>query len=202
MNNKIGTYASIVNLGSVLGFALAMLFGSLYISYLTSIFIAFSFVVMISAFAQVSHEETKAAAFAAMIFAGMYALCNTIVYFVQISTVYGGTLDAAAASFLDFQQFGLIFNLDMLGYCLMALSTFFIGLTVVPAVKADRWLKWLLLIHGVFAISCFILPLTGMFSRDMSGGDWIGTAVLEFWCVYFAPVSVLSAFYFSRQRSL
>lgn len=120
------------------------------------------------------------------------------VYFAQMTTVRTGGLTSQAVSLLDFQQFGLFFNYDLLGYALMALSTFFAGLTICVKSKADKWLKALLLIHGVFFLTCFILPMLGLFTTDMAGAEWIGTAVLEFWCVYFIPISVLSFFHFSK----
>lgn len=81
----------------------------------------------------------------------------------------------------------------------MAISTFFTGLAVEVKTKPDKWLKWLLLIHGVFAIVCFILPIIGLFRTGMEGAEWIGTAVLVFWCVYFTPVSILSFLHFKNQ---
>ncbi len=199
MNGKIGVYASVVNLVAVIMFAVSMLAGSLFLSYLSSIFIAFSFVVMICAFAYFSGESSKVAGLCAVAFGTMYAMCNSVVYFTQITTVRNVNLTGQAASLLDFQQFGFMFNLDMLGYCLMAISTFFAGLTVVINSRADRWLKWLLIIHGVFAVSCFIMPMLGLFDANMEGSDWIGTAVLEFWCVYFTPISILSILHFSKK---
>ena len=65
--------------------------------------------------------------------------------------------------------------------------------------KADRWLKYLLLVHGVFAIGCFVMPMLGLFTAGMAGGDWIGTAILLFWCAYFAPIGVLSIIHFSKK---
>lgn len=47
---------------------------------------------------------------------------------------------------------GLFFSLDLLGYALMSLATFFAGLTVEPKDKPSKWLRALLMIHGVFFI--------------------------------------------------
>lgn len=199
MNKRIGVCASLVNLAAVLGFAVSMLLGSIFTSYLSSILIAFSFVVMMSAFAHYGDERSRTAAIAAVAFGGMYAFCNAAVYFIQLTTVRGGALGEQAAALLDFQRFGMIFNLDMLGYCLMSLSTLFAGLAVQTKSRADKWLKWLLVVHGVFAVSCFIVPFLGLFGAASEGSDWIGTLVLEFWCLYFAPVSVLSALHFSKK---
>lgn len=198
MNRRISKIASLLNVISVTGFAGSMLIGNNFLNYFFSIFIAFSFVVIMAAYAFYSGKETRLAGMAAMGFAVLYATLISLIYFAQMTTVQTGGLTSQAASLLDFQQFGLFFNYDMLGYALMALATFFAGLTVVVKSKADKWLKALLLIHGVFFISCFILPMLGLFTPGMAGGEWIGTAVLEFWCVYFIPVGILSFFHFSR----
>jgi len=198
MNRKIGMTVSLVNAAAVAGFACSMLVGTNFGSYLSSIFIALSFVPMICSYAFYAKKEKKLAGIVAAGFAVMYATLISLVYFAQMTTVQTGGLTAQAAALLDFQQFGLFFNYDMLGYALMALSTFFVGLTVCVKSKTDKWLKALLLIHGVFFITCFILPMLGLFTPDMAGTEWIGTAVLEFWCVYFIPISILSFLYFSK----
>jgi hypothetical protein len=35
----------------------------------------------------------------------------------------------------------------------------------------------------------------------MEGADWIGTAVLEFWCAFFLPIGILSLRYFRRAQA-
>ena len=153
---------------------------------------------MVASFAAQAAPNAKAAGYSALAFVAMYALCNIGLYFVQLTTVRQQTLSAEAASLLDYRQFGMAFAIDLLGYCLMAVSTFFAGLTIAPRNTGDRWLKALLMIHGVFSITCFILPMLGLFHPNMAGADWIGTAVLEFWCAYFLPVGILSALHFAR----
>ncbi|PKM73022.1 MAG: hypothetical protein CVU91_07975 [Firmicutes bacterium HGW-Firmicutes-16] len=158
--------------------------------------IAWGFIMMTCGFYRYGRSDAKVAAICALIFAGMYALCNTVVYFTQLTAVANDSLTGQALKILDFREFGLFFSLDLLGYCLMAVSTFFAGLTIKVKDKGDKWLKALLLIHGVFAVSCFIMPTLGLFSADMEGATWIGTLILEFWCVYFIPVGVLAYRYF------
>lgn len=67
---------------------------------------------------------------------------------------------------------------------------------VCPRSRTDRWLRALLLIHGVFFISCLLMPMLGVFRADSPA--WIGTAVLEFWCAYFCLVAVRSRRYFQK----
>ncbi len=192
MNKKIGMTASIVTLAGVTGFALSMLVNNLFGSYLTSMVIAWGFVPLICAFAAFSADETRAAANTAIAFAAVYATFITLVYFAQLTTVRQVILSDEAASLLDYQKFGLFFNYDLVGYSFMALSTFFIGWTVRAENKADRWLKTLLLVHGIFAVTCVVMPILGVFSAATPGSDKIGTLVLLFWCAYFTPVCVLS----------
>lgn len=198
MNRKIGMLSSLINVIAVFSFAICMIIGSNLGSYFSSMFIAFSFMTMVCAYAYFSKEKLKVAGYSAVGFAIIYATIILLVYFAQLTTVRLGGLTDQAAMLLDFQQFGLIFNYDLLGYALMALATFFVGLTIETKTKPDKWLKGLLLVHGIFFISCLILPIIGVFSNDMNNVNWIGIAVLEFWCIYFIPVGILSFLHFSR----
>lgn len=199
MNRKIGLYSSIVTLAAVLAFAVSMLAGTLYGSYLSSLFIAWGFVPLICAFAAAGEKGSKAAGYTAAAFASVYAALNTAVYFTQLTTVALTRLDEQASALLDYSKFGLMFNLDLLGYAFMALATFFAGLTIKAEYSADKWLKGLLLVHGVFAVSCTVMPMLGVFRPGMAGGDLIGTLVLEFWCAYFTPVCILAFRYFRKR---
>lgn len=201
MDRNIAIIGTGVLCAGVLLFAVCMITGPLSLCYAASIAIAWGFVVMNSGFYRFSRTDAKTAALCAVAFGAMYALCNSIVYFVQLSTVKNGALTGAAAHLLDYRTFSLMFDLDMLGYCLMALSTFFAGLTIQVRDKGDHALKLLLLSHGVFAIACFVMPITGLFSAGMEGADWIGTAVLEFWCAFFFPIGILSIRYFRKMRA-
>ena len=97
---------------------------------------------------------------------------------------------------------GFLFNLDLLGYGIMALSTFFIGLTINSKNKMDKWLKILLIIHGIFFISCFIMPMTGMFVNSNGSTSIGGVIALELWCLYFIPIGILSYLHFKNNKSL
>ncbi len=200
MNRKIGLYSSIINAAAVAAFALSMIFGSDSVSYIASMFIAFSFVPLIAALCSYSGEDKKAAGFTSIVFAAVYSVFILAVYFAQVTTVAEGGMTGEASRMLDYSKYGLFFNYDLLGYGIMALATFFVGLTIDADSKAGKWLKGLLMVHGIFFLSSFILPMLGLFSSDMEGADWIGIAVLEFWCVYFIPIGVLAFFHFKRRR--
>lgn len=196
MNKKIGVYGSIANFIAVICFALSMLLGFNYGSYFFSMFIAFSFVLMMCGYAYFAEKEVKLAGFVSAAFSAIYTAIILLVYFAQLTTVRLNDLTQQAAVLLDFQQCGLLFNYDLLGYGVMSLATFFAGLTIKPQSKIDKWLKYLLMVHGVFFISCLIIPMLGVFKTDSP--TWIGIAVLEFWCLYFCPISILSFLHFSN----
>ena len=200
INQKIGAGASVINLLAVISFAISMLVSSNFISYLSSLFIAFSFVVMICSFVALNSDATRSAGYCALAFSVMYALCNSIVYFVQLSTVRNSALTEQASALLDFQQFGLFFNLDLLGYCFMSISTLFIAFAIEVVTRVDRWLKYLLMIHGVFAVTCFLMPILGLFNKAAQGSELTGVLILEFWCFYFIPIGVLSMLHFVQKK--
>lgn len=198
MNRKIGMIGSVINCLSVVIFAIATLAGFIFCGFFSCMILAIGFVMMIAAFVQESDPKVKASSYVALIFATAYAAILFMVYFAQTTSVRLDGLNEQAAQVLDYTKSGLFFNYDLLGYGMMSLSTFFIGLTIKPDSKADKWLKWLLIIHGVFFIACFILPMLGLFSSTGSG-YLTGVIVLEFWCAYFIPVGILSFIHFYKR---
>ena len=203
MNRTLGITASFVNILSVAIFAICMPLNSLNGCFLSSIGIALSFVLLLASFAAYSKPEKRVASNAAMLFAAMYAAIIIVVYFTQLTTVRLDTLSPEANRILNYSSFGLLFNLDLLGYALMGLATFFAGLMLDAQTKADKWLRALLLIHGVFFLTCMIIPMLGVFGTQAAGGntgsDMTGTLILEFWCAYFIPVGILSAAFFGKK---
>jgi len=201
MNRKLGMYSSIVTLSAVIGFSVSMFLVSSYTSYLSSLFIAWGFVPMICSFTAISKSESKAAGYTAAVFSAVYAAIISLVYFAQLTTVHLTKLSSQASVILDYQNLGsLFFSYDLLGYAFMALSTFFIALTINVEDKKDRWLKVLLLIHGIFSVSCILMPMLGVFKAGMKGSYITGMLVLEFWCAYFIPVCIFSFLYFKKQE--
>ncbi len=191
--------ASLVTLAGVVGFALSMLIGSNFASYLSSMVIAWGFVPMISSFAAYSKNEAKATSYTAIAFAAIYSTFVILVYFAQLTTVRLENLSTEATNLLNYTQFGLFFNYDLLGYAFMALATFFIAWSIQTQTNGDKWLRGLLFIHGIFAISCVVMPILGLFHAHMQGGSEIGVLALLFWCAYFIPICVLSFLHFKRQ---
>lgn len=198
MDHKIGMAGSLINALTVFLFAIFMLMHFTFGSYFVCIILALSFCCMIGALAAESREGTKAAGKIAMIFAAIYTTMIIIVYYTQCTTVVNETLGGDAQKILDYRYLGLMFNLDILGYGIMALSTFFIGLAVNVKNRIDKALKILLLLHGAFFPGCLIMPMTGMFLGSTGSTSSDGYIALEIWCAYFLPIGILAFLHFKN----
>ena len=202
MNKKLGMIGSIINAITVLLFAIFMIMDFNFGSYFVCILLSLSFVMMIAAFENECSQDKKVAGKIALVLAGIYSTLIMIVYFTQCTSVIHDNLNLQAAKILNYSYLGLMFNLDLLGYAIMALSTFFIGFTINVQNKKDKALKYLLLIHGIFFLSCLIMPMTGVFAKSGGSSSHSGGVIaLEIWCLYFLPIGVLSFFHFKDGNS-
>ena len=200
MNKKLGMIGSILNVITVLLFAIFLLIDFKFGYFFVCILLSISFIMMIASFENECTEENKVAGKIALILSGVYSTLIMIVYFTQCTSVLNDNLSKEALKVLDYSSMGLMFNLDLLGYAIMALSTFFIGLTLNVKNKTDKVLKYLLLIHGVFFISCFIMPMTGIFANSDGSTSMGGVLALEVWCLYFLPIGILSYKHFKNKK--
>ena len=200
MNRLISKIGSAIVALTVLLFALCLIFDYAFGSYLVCMLLPMGYIMMAAGFHHESHEDRRVAASIGMAFASIYAVLILLVYFAQTTSVNLGGLSEEAMVVLDFKRGGLFFNYDLLGYGMMALSTFFIGLSIKAENRADRWLKALMLIHGIFFFACFIMPMTGVFS-SMSSGDTSsgGVIALIAWCAYFFPIGALAFRHFGDE---
>ena len=130
MNKKLGMIGSIINFITVLLFAIFLLIDFKFGYFFVCIFLSLSFIMMIASFENECTEDNKVAGKIALILAGVYSTLIMIVYFTQCTSVLNDNLSKEALKLLDYSNMGLMFNLDLLGYAIMALSTFFIGLTL------------------------------------------------------------------------
>ena len=200
MNKKMGIIGSLINIITVLLFAIFMLIKYNFGSYFVCIFLSLSFVVMIASFENECKEDSKVAGKIALVLSGIYATLIIIVYFSQCTSVINDKLNTDLLKLLDYKYLGWMFNIDLLGYGIMALSTFFIGLTINVKNKLDKALKYLLLIHGIFFISCLIMPMTGIFANSSGSSSMGGIIALEIWCLYFLPIGILSYLHFKNKK--
>ena len=200
LNKKISKAGSAIVTVTVFLFAIFLIINYSMGSFFVCLILPIGFIMMTAGLHNECEGDRKVAANIGLVLAAVYATFIMIVYFTQLTTVNNEQLNEQAAKLLDMGKFGLIFNFDLLGYGLMALSTFFTGLSMKPKNKTDKWLRALLMIHGVFYLSCTFMPITGMFVNVSSGGDGIGGRLaLVVWCVYFLPIGILSFFHFKNE---
>lgn len=201
MNRNVGLWSSVAVTASVVLFASCMIAGQDYGAYAMSMLISWAYLLLACSFSATSRSSETVAAQAGVAFGILYAGFVTTVYFVQLTTVLHQSAGPDILKVLTYRELGsLMFNLDLLGYGLMSISTFFIGLTVIASNRADSWLRLLLLMHGIFAPMCLALPILDVFAAmPRSSGDATGVVVLLFWCAYFTPVGVLALRHFASK---
>lgn len=203
-NVNVGKIGSAITGLSVLAFAILMIAGlftdAIFACCLSSIFIAIGFIPFMAALNACNAEKQSACSISAMCFAVVYAVLVFIVYYAECTTVRMNTdLSGEALSIVSYGHLGsLFFNYDLLGYAFMALSTFLTGLSFKAVDKNGRILKLLLMIHGVFFISCLFVPMFPVFTDGTS--NLVGTILLEIWCLYFLPICILGYKYFVQQN--
>lgn len=202
MNRLTAKIGAVIVTLTVLLFAVFLIVDYPFGSYIVCMLLPIGYIMTAAGFQHECAQDRKVAANIGLIFSAVYAVLILIVYFAQTTSVRLEDLNEQAVKILDYRRGGLLFNYDLLGYGMMALSTFFIGLSVKADSKADKWLKYLMMIHGVFFISCFIMPMTGMFSSMAnSDGGHGGTIALLIWCAYFFPIGILSYRHFAKENT-
>ena len=201
LNNTIAKIGSGIVTVTVFLFALFLIINYSMGSFFVCLILPLGFIMMTAGLHNECENDRKVAANIGLVLAAVYCTFIMLVYFTQLTTVNNEQLTEQAAKLLSFGKYGLIFNFDLLGYGVMALSTFFTGLAMKPRNKVDKWLRALMMIHGLFYFSCTFMPMTGMFSKMSSGGDGLGGRLaLTAWCVYFLPIGVLAYRHFSGQH--
>ena len=193
MNRQISRIGAAIVSATVLLFAVFLIVDFSFGSYFVCMLLPLGYIMMAAGLQREADDDRKVAANVGLVFSAIYATLILLVYFAQTTSVRLDGLGDDALHMLDFRRCGLLFNYDLLGYGMMALSTFFLGLSMRAENRADRWLKRLLTLHGLFFISCFVLPMTGIF-RSMAGGGTGrgGSIALVIWCAYFLPVGLLA----------
>lgn len=201
LNKKVSKAGSAIVTVTVFLFAIFLLIDFSMGGYFVCLILPVGFIMMTAGLHNECEGDCKVAANIGLILAAVYGTFIMLVYFTQLTTVNNDQLNEQAAKLLEFNKYGLIFNYDLLGYGVMALSTFFTGLSIKPKNKTDKWLRVLLMIHGVFYFSCTFMPITGIFAKMSSGGDGIGGRLaLVAWCIYFLPIGILSFLHFNLRK--
>lgn len=203
MNKKLGFYSAILVAATTSIFALSIITEISSLAYFICMILSWGYMLLTCAFYTETIEDRKAVSLGAVVFACLYGVLINIIYFTQLTTIAYGAPSESVLKILSYESIGsLFFNLDLFGYGLMALSTFLIGISIVTKSKSDKWLKALLMIHGIFFISGMALPMLNVFNNTLVGSEIFGMIALTIWCIYFIPVAILSAIHFKRSMNV
>ena len=202
MNRKIGFISSIVVCCSIAIFLICLVVALFAqntftenLSYGVCTVLSWGWVATACGYSCYTQKERYAAAKIGVAVGVIYATIISIVYFTQLTTVLHKSVDEKILQAFSFTSAGSwLFNLDLLGYGLLAISTFFVGLTIQTETKIDKALKLLLMLHGIFCV-CMFVPILPLPATNQGNG---GTIALIGWCLFFLPICVLSILHFKK----
>ena len=200
MNRKLGFISSIILCGAAAVFLVCLIVALFQtvaftenLSYLVCMVLAWSWVAAACVYSCYADREKQAAAKIGIAIGVMYATLISVVYYTQLTVVLYESVDKPIVDAFRFASAGSwLFAIDLLGYGLLSLSTFFVGLTIDADNKKDRALKRLLLIHGAFCV-CMIFPILPLPPMNEGLG---GVIALIAWCAFFLPICILSILHF------
>ena len=129
MNHTIAKIGSVIVTITVFLFAVFEAINWTYGSCFVCLLLPIGFIMMTGGLHNECKPDCKVSANIGMIFSAVYCTFIMLVYFAQLTTVTNEELSEQTAKLIDFGKMGLLFNYDMLGYGMMALSTFFTGLS-------------------------------------------------------------------------
>ena len=189
MDKKITLIGLIITLVTTFLFALFLLIDFKMGYFFVCIILAIGYIMMTAGLTS-NVEKDKSLKSLALGFGAIYAVLIFIVYFTQVTVVNKGNAEAEVLEVLDYGNMNLMFYLDILGYGIMALSTFFLGLTIKTDDKASKVFKILLMVHGLFFLPCLIMPMTPLMDKKEGSSSNGGVIALELWCLYFIVLCV------------
>ena len=142
-----------------------------------SLFLAWSFIVMMLSIHYYAPEDRKIFSHIGLIFGVLYAALVSIVYFVELSVtvpmIFRGEMVPA---WLSFNSPSMLISIDGLGYVFMAIATLFAG-QVFAGLKQQRLIRWSFLANGLLSIVIFSAVYIP--SVTMVGALWIITMPLS-----------------------
>lgn len=125
MNKLVPKIGAVIVAATVFLFAVCMIVKFHFGSYLVCMFLPIGYIMMAAGFQHECCEEYRVCANIGLVFSAIYAVLIFLVYFAKLTSVRLEDLNEQAIRILNYQRGGLLFNYDLLGYGMMALSTFF-----------------------------------------------------------------------------
>jgi hypothetical protein len=198
--HRLGYWSALLTVVWVLLFTLSLVIGLMgpstaMFSYLVCLLLAPSFVVMMAGIHYQAPAEKRIWSHLGLTFAEIYAVLIVIVYYVQLTAVRNGSAEALRP--FTYAPGTVWFALDMLGYVFMCLATWFAAPVFNGADRLSRWIRGFFILHGILAISTFLVPVFMKENPGAPAGNG-GVYALLAWCVIYVPLALLVARYFGR----
>ena len=143
LNKMIPKAGSAIVTVTVFLFALFLIINYSMGSFFVCLILPIGFIMMTAGLHNEIESDHKVAANIGLTLAAVYCTFIMLVYFTQLTTVNNEQLTEQATNLLSMGKCGLNFNYDLLGYGIMALSTFFTGLSMKAKNKRTSGLKHL-----------------------------------------------------------
>lgn len=193
---NIGMWSSAAASFFAVLFALSMAAELLYWAYFVCLLLPVAYILLCLAHSRtLTNTRLQIFADAAVVFATMYAICISIVYYVQLTFVRLGNPSPVILSVVEYYPPSAFFAINALGYSFLGISTIFVGF----ALEGNKLLKAALFFHGLQCLVGLIICSTPFVYTEESR-DKVGeySIPLYAWCLVFAPTCVLLSLHFRR----
>lgn len=142
-----------------------------------SLFLAWSFIVMMVSIHYYAPEERRIYSHIGLVFGILYAALVSIVYFVELSVAIPMALQGQSVpEWLNFTGPAMMVSIDGLGYAFMALATLFASQVFVGQPK-QRLIRWAFFANGALAVVIVLAVYIPVFTAI--GALWIITMPLS-----------------------
>lgn len=142
-----------------------------------SLFLAWSFIVMMISIHYYAPEERKIYSHIGMTFAILYATLVSLVYFVELTVAVPLVLQGQAyPEWLSFSSPAMMVSIDGLGYAFMSIATLFSS-QVFAGIRSKRLIRWAFFANGILAVVILLAVLIPAFT--LIGALWIITMPLS-----------------------
>ncbi len=161
MNRSLGMISSVVSFLMAAAFLIATVMNSGDATGVWSILMSFGFLPLVCSFAAHGRKEQQAFKFTAIGFSIVYVVLTNLVSFMQLATGRLIKWQITDNVLAGITSVGRDYGLAADGF--MMLAAFFISFTIYGKKRTGVWLRRLLMIQGIWAIPCFVLPFYHVF---------------------------------------
>ncbi len=147
-------------------------------------------------------DEKKILSHLSVISSVIYCIFVWIVYFLCL-TVFRDDRTVLTGELLKVFKFtpgSALFAIDMLGYSMLSLATFFSSFIFNNTNRIEKWIKILFLFNGLFFISSIIFPFL-YYPENFNAHEKVdlgGSIGYIVWSVLFIIISILLVIFYKR----